>query len=207
MSSAPCSPSVIDEAERLARLRGLVMLDTPREEDFDKLMAQLAHRLGIDNVAFALVDADRVWFKARSGTIRRQVTRADSFCTHTIAQREPLVVEDALHDPRFRDSPHVQAQARLRGYAGVPLLLDGIVAIGTVCALVPQPHRFSDRDRAALWLTARAILARIAIQQEVRAFGQPQRDRTDSPDPAPSRPSATAWQATRIAPACVSACV
>jgi len=48
------------------------------------------------------------------------VERDKTFCDHTIAGFEPLVVEDARRDGRFRDNPFVTGPPFLRAYAGVP---------------------------------------------------------------------------------------
>src|SRR5215813_13636961 len=90
------------EDERLRALYRYDVLDTQPEESFDRItrLAKLALQAPIAMVS--LVDHDRQWFKSRQGIEATETPRDISFCTHTIRKDEPLVVPDALADPRFR---------------------------------------------------------------------------------------------------------
>ncbi|MCA9658345.1 MAG: histidine kinase, partial [Myxococcales bacterium] len=52
------------EAERLAALRALKILDTPPEPEFDDLVAVAARACAAPIAILSLSDADRQWFKA-----------------------------------------------------------------------------------------------------------------------------------------------
>ena len=111
-----------DESARLAELIGFGVLDTPSEPGFDDI-SELARELaGTEIALITLVDADRQWFKSCVGLAPgvRETPRQISFCGHTILQRDPLIVNDTLEDPRFVDNPLVTAEPRLRFYAGFP---------------------------------------------------------------------------------------
>ena len=57
-------PQLLDEADRLAALRALELLDTGAEERFDRL-ARIARAVFDAPIALlTLVDAERQWFKA-----------------------------------------------------------------------------------------------------------------------------------------------
>tara|TARA_B100000700_G_C14407669_1_gene562166 strand:+ start:154 stop:336 length:183 start_codon:yes stop_codon:yes gene_type:complete len=55
----------------------------------------------------SLVDTDKQWFKSRCGLEPQETSRDVSFCAHAIASAEPLIVEDALLDERFKSNPLV----------------------------------------------------------------------------------------------------
>ena len=61
------APVLADEAERLADLEALNILDTPREPRFDRLTDLCADVLEMPMVFVNLVDADRQWFKSTCG--------------------------------------------------------------------------------------------------------------------------------------------
>jgi signal transduction histidine kinase len=139
-----------DEADRLAALRSLFILDTPPEERFDRL-TRLAKRLfNVPIALISLVDANRQWFKSRQGLSVSETPRHISFCGHAILQDEPLVIEDALLDPRFADNPLVTGKPHVRFYAGQPLLGPGNHKLGTLCIIDRQPRQMSPADLAAL---------------------------------------------------------
>ncbi|HWQ15998.1 MAG TPA: GAF domain-containing sensor histidine kinase, partial [Roseiflexaceae bacterium] len=153
-------PLPADEPERLAALRALELLDTPAEERFDRL-TRLARRLFDAPIALVtLVDADRQWFKSRQGLDTPETPRRVSFCAHAVAAGQPLVVSDALQDPRFAANPHVTGPPHIRFYAGHPLRGPGGRLVGTLCVIDRRPRAFTVEDRAAL-----ADLANVAERE------------------------------------------
>ncbi|MEO1007247.1 MAG: GAF domain-containing SpoIIE family protein phosphatase [Planctomycetota bacterium] len=136
---SPATPT--NEAERLAELRALQLLDTPPEERFDRIVRLASRMFDLPIAYVALVDADRQWFKATCGLETTSTERSISFCGHTILQRTPLVIADTLDDARFFDSPLVTEQPGVRFYAGHPLRGPGGHNVGTLCVAdhVPRP--------------------------------------------------------------------
>jgi diguanylate cyclase (GGDEF)-like protein len=126
------SPLSKEEA-RLAALYELDVLDSPPEEAFDRITRIARAALNAPMAMISLVDRDRQWFKSRQGVDLDETPRHFSFCTHTIGRSEPLVVPDALADPRFRSSPLVTLNPNVRAYAGVPLRTASGHNIGALC--------------------------------------------------------------------------
>ncbi|MCL5424237.1 MAG: GAF domain-containing protein [Gammaproteobacteria bacterium] len=141
---APDTPH--NEAECLAALHALQVLDTPLEMAFER-MTQLARDLFEVPIALvSLVDKERQWFKSHQGLDVSETSREVSFCAHAVAYDAPLVIEDTLQDERFTDNPLVGEQPHIRFYAGYPLRpFDGL-AVGTLCLIDRQPRHFSERD-------------------------------------------------------------
>lgn len=132
------------EIERLAALQELHVLDTPREERFDRVV-RLAQRLfDVPMVAIGLIDEDRQWNKASTGLPADQVARTDAFCNRTIQQGgRPLVVPDATLDAEFSTFPAVLEAPSIRFYAGQPLAAPGGQLVGTLCILDDRPRDIS----------------------------------------------------------------
>ena len=141
---------LIDDDARIAALRRLDVLDTAIEEPFEKIVTLVRTVLAVPIATVTLVDRDRQWFKAKRGVEQSETPRAVSFCTHTIQQREPLVIENALEDPRFAESPLVLGPPYVRSYAGVPLRTPEGYNVGALCAMDTRPRRFSPADIAIL---------------------------------------------------------
>jgi sigma-B regulation protein RsbU (phosphoserine phosphatase) len=152
------APVPVDEAERLAELKALEVLDTPAEDRFNRIVELAARVFGVPIAYVSLIDADRQWFKARCGIDAVQTSRDVSFCAHTILQEGPLVVSDTLLDPRFDDSPLVVGEPHLRFYAGHPLAGPGGRNVGTLCLADVVPRTLDEKDLE--------ILARLAAMAE-----------------------------------------
>jgi len=144
------APIPADEADRLADLRSLRVLDTPPERRFDRIVKLAATIFETPIAYIALIDSERQWFKARQGLCRVETDRSTSFCGHTITQDEPLVVPDALLDSRFSDNPMVTGDPHVRFYAGVPLKGPAGYNVATLCLADTEPREFSSEQLGVL---------------------------------------------------------
>lgn len=164
---APAIPS--DEAERLADLRSLDLLDTPSEERFDRIVRLAIAMFDVPIAYIALVDSDRQWFKAKCGLTTDETGRDVSFCGHAILQHEPLVVPDALEDDRFADNPLVVGDPFVRFYAGHPLAGRSGKNVGTLCLVDRVPRTLTDRELDAFGHLADVAEREIGLVELVHA--------------------------------------
>ena len=139
-----------DEVHRLAALRALGLLDTPREERFDRITQLLARALDVPIALINLVDEERQWGKACFGLADSEAPRAASFCAHTILTDQALVVADTAADPRFAGNAQVIGEPYLAAYAGVPVRDPTGFRVGTLCAADTSPRAWPERDVATL---------------------------------------------------------
>lgn len=144
------APFPADEAERLAALHALLILDTPPEQRFDRIAAFAASEFDVPIVLLTLLDTRRQWFKARIGLDACETARDISFCGHAILQADIMVVPDALQDPRFADNPLVTGAPRIRFYAGAPLQLPSGQRLGTLCLIDRRPRTLDPLDLGIL---------------------------------------------------------
>ncbi len=138
------------EAQRLAALKALHILDSRPEPRFDALTRTACRVFGVPTALVSLIDEDRQWFKSRQGLDATETPRDISFCGHAILGDQPFVVEDALRDPRFLDNPLVAGQLGLRFYAGMPLTSPDGLPYGTLCLIDYAPRAFSPEQEEAL---------------------------------------------------------
>jgi diguanylate cyclase (GGDEF)-like protein len=157
-----------DDDARLAALHRLDVLDTAPEEPFENVVTLVRNVLGVAMATVTLVDRDRQWFKARRGLDVAETPRGISFCTHTIQQREPLVVEDALDDPRFATNPLVTGPPHIRSYAGIPLRTPEGYNVGSLCAMHTAPRVFTAAEIGILGSFADVV----SDQLELRMIAQ-----------------------------------
>ena len=138
------------DAERLAALHRLLILDTAPEERYDKIIKFASAEFDVPIALLSLVDSDRQWFKARTGLDVCETSREISFCGHAVHAEALLVVEDTLLDPRFADNPLVLADPHIRFYAGMPLRLSDGAVVGTLCLIDRRPRTLDPIDIAIL---------------------------------------------------------
>ena len=76
------------EAERVAALHELGVLDRPRQDDLDAVARLVADVCGTPFAVVNLIDADRQWQAAAAGTEPAECSRADALCAHTVTRAE-----------------------------------------------------------------------------------------------------------------------
>lgn len=160
-------PLPVNEAERLARLHLLNVLDTGPEPIFDALTRTASSICEVPIALIGLVDSGRQWYKSSLGMGEAtEVPRELTFCTHTILQSELMEVPDATQDARFKDNPFVTGEADIRFYAGAPILMPGGENIGTLCVVDKKPRQLNDLQRATLINLAEAAAKALDMRQK-----------------------------------------
>lgn len=138
------------EDARLRALHDLHVLDTPPEERFDQVVRLAQRVFDVPKVAVNLIDAHRQFTKAAVGIPLGDRRRDESFCTHTVAARETLLVRDARLDDRFAHHPDVVDDGDLRFYVGQPLSAPTGEVVGALCLVDDRPRDFSQTERTLL---------------------------------------------------------
>jgi PAS domain S-box-containing protein len=127
------------------------LMDSDGTSAVNSLVRTASRLCGVSVAMVGLLDDHRQWLLSVIGLPdAREVARELTVCTHTIGQDAIVVVEDLAEDPRFRDLPMVKEGARIRFYAGVPLINPEGFALGALCVADREPRRLDDSQVAAL---------------------------------------------------------
>ena len=143
MTAAPLPDN---EQARLQALKDYEVLDTGAEASFDSIVTLASQLCQAPIALVSLVDTERQWFKAREGLGAQETHRDLAFCAHAIHQPTPLIVENALEDPRFKDNPLVLGEPNIRFYAGAPLITPEGFALGTLCVIDTKPRTLTEHQ-------------------------------------------------------------
>lgn len=165
----PAQPGpATDECARLAALRSYGILDTPREADFDDLVA-LASRICAAPISVVnLIEDHRQWFKAEVGLGIRETPIDVSICRHVLLQPGITVIRDLREDTRMCTNPLVTAEAGLRFYAGCLLESPEGYGLGTLCILDTEPRELSDDQQFALKTLANQVMTQLELRRNLR---------------------------------------
>ncbi|KQP77484.1 hypothetical protein ASF57_19475 [Methylobacterium sp. Leaf117] len=155
-----------NEAERLAALHELNILDTAPETQFDAICRTARVLFGTPIALISLLDEDRQWFKARCGLSDDGTSRDVAFCNHTIQGDGILIVEDARNDARFTSNPLVTGAPGIRFYAGAPLILRSGIRVGSLCIIDTEPRRFTTEQADQLRDLAEVVTANLRVYQD-----------------------------------------
>ena len=146
--------SPLDDPKRLAALRRLALLDTPPEEALDHLTQAAAALLHAPVALCSIIAPDRQFFKSSFGlpepfATKRQTPLSYSFCQHVVLGLKPLIIPDARHDAKFKDSPAV-TKFQIVAYAGMPLITPEGEAVGSFCVIDTKPREWTTEEMSIL---------------------------------------------------------
>ncbi|GGK83763.1 GAF domain-containing sensor histidine kinase [Mangrovihabitans endophyticus] len=168
------APTPGNETARLAAMHALDVIDTEPEQDYDDIVTLAARVCDVPVSLISLIDTERQWCKARSGTDLMETSRDLSLDAYAILGGDLLVVPDAREDARFAGNPMVTVDGGIRFYAGAPLVTTDGFAVGALCVLDSQPRRLGTEQLQAL----RALAAQAVAQMELRRCGTTMTDST-----------------------------
>ncbi|STX52379.1 Diguanylate kinase [Legionella busanensis] len=145
-----------NEAERLATLYKLKILDTEREERFDRVTRIACKLFDVPIAVISFLEAERQWMKSTQGFEIQEAVRKTSFCGHVILSDEIMVVEDTMKDKRFYDNPFVVGKPNFRFYVGCPLKINKC-NVGVICLIDDKPRLIKDVDQHVVYDLAKMV--------------------------------------------------
>lgn len=167
----------VRDAVRAGRLEAMgVVDDGPPPERLQAIVSRVADALQVPASLVSLVMPERQWFKAHHGLTGRLLAERgtpieDAFCRHVVRTGRPLVVNDAADNPLFARNRLVEAGA-VGSYAGAPITTADGHALGTLCAITPDPHAFGRDAVAALTVLARRVAGELALESAAEAVAE-----------------------------------
>jgi GAF domain-containing protein len=176
MSDDATPLSAIRDKDRLEALRQTGLLDTPVEEEFDRLTRLVCRLLGVPVALVSLVEADRQFFKSAVGLpapwlLRRETSLLHSFCQHVVATGAPLMVQDATKHPLVSDNLAI-ADLGVVAYLGMPLTTRQGHVLGALCAIDTEPRSWTPGDATTLRDLANMTVAETLLRQVARAMDE-----------------------------------
>ena len=147
------------EQERLKNLESYSILDTLPDADYDDITSIAAEICDTEISLISLIDDKRQWFKSHHGLAASETPKEYAFCAHAINDQENVfIVQDSRLDERFHDNPLVTGDPLVIFYAGVPLISDAGLPLGTLCVIDHKPKLLSQRQIKSLKSLGRQVM-------------------------------------------------
>ncbi|GJE45022.1 PAS domain S-box protein [Methylobacterium soli] len=162
------------DAERLAELRDLNVLDSPIDPAYDDLarIAALVCQTPIALVSF--VDEARQWFKSAIGFGASETPLNQSICAHVLTQDDLLVIPDLTADPRTAGNRLVTEEPRIRFYAGAVIRSGAGIPLGSLCVIDREvrPAGLTAAQGATLQALARQLSSLLEHRRSLDRIAQ-----------------------------------
>jgi len=155
----------VDEAARLRALQRYVILDTPREQAFDDVVALTKAVTGCPLAAVAFVDQDRIWFKAGTHDVLGEIPRGEATLLHTLTGHDPVVVPDVERDPRVATGSWRRVAPDVRSLALAPLLTTDGFVLGWLYAADTVVRDLDESQRRGLVAVAHQVMSLLELRR------------------------------------------
>lgn len=137
----------LNDPERLEAVEATGLMDSPRDENYDRLVAMVAEALLVPSAAISFIDRHRQFFKSGVGLPvevqeSREIPVDQTICQYTIDGGEALIVEDARLHETLKNHPAVLNKLAL-AYMGIPLKDEAGHAVGTLCVWDEKPRKWT----------------------------------------------------------------
>ncbi|WP_321339461.1 diguanylate cyclase [Breoghania sp.] len=152
--------ATVSEEARLGHLDACDVLDTGREDEFDRLVRMVRSAFNAPIALLSFISDDRIFFKSEIGLGSTTIPREGAFCNYTIRQDEPFLVRDTLKDERLADFRLIEEMPRVRAYAGAPLIVAPGVRLGAIAICDTKPRDFTETEVQTL-----VDLSRVAVDE------------------------------------------
>lgn len=151
------------DSARIEALAAIGILGTDPEPHFDAV-CRIARRIfGVAGAFVALMGEEQVWLKTPCELIPTTAPRRQTFCHITVERGTTVVARDTWEHPDFRDLAAVRGERGIRFYAGIPLMLEAGLPVGTFCLVDTAPRDFTDEEAASLADLAETVTAHLRL--------------------------------------------
>ena len=141
------------------------MLDTPREEVFDRITRIASLVTGAPISLVSLVDDERQWFKSRVGLEASQTPRGISFCGHALESNVPLVIRMRARMNVLPTILWLSVGWASGCMSGIPLKVSENVTLGTLCVIDQQAHELDEDQVTALKDLASMVVRELELRK------------------------------------------
>jgi GAF domain-containing protein len=164
--------SAVNDADRLEAVKKVRQFGIMQRDEFDKLAKQAAIMFNAPIALISLVEEKFDLIVSQEGFPRiiadtGRVDAQPSFCELTIAQKGPVMINDAANHPTLRLFPSVQYMG-VRAHLGISLCYNG-QAVGNICVIDLKPRQWTDDDVKALSNLAQKAMDQMNLQSKNQA--------------------------------------
>ena len=147
-------------------VEGLGSAPLCQDTEFGCIIALASRTFEVPLALISLAADGPAWLKALEGINSGVLEPKNAFCTHAVTSGRLLVVEDASLDSRFSDHRQVRDGQRIRFYAGVPLVVEPGMHVGTFSLLDTRPRQFTEEQKQLLVQMATIVTAMLRHRRD-----------------------------------------
>lgn len=165
--------TILENANRLAVLRNLALVNSDEEPFFDRLTVLASEVIGVPVSLVSMVAANYQFFKSSHGLPEpwasdRKTPLSHSFCQHVVTSGDPLIITDARQHDLVKDNKAIP-DLNVVGYLGMPLRTSNGQELGSFCVIDSKPHEWTEDEIAIVRAFSEVVNAEIDARGRARA--------------------------------------
>lgn len=139
-----------NESERSAALKGVALLDTPREPAYDAIVRLMHRNLRAPIASLSFFDEDRSFVKSEVGLELRSLDSEYDLNSTCVKSGKILKIADASKDLRFSQHVLVSGDHHIRSFLGIPVRAPNQIAVGCLAVYDTEIREFDEADKSAI---------------------------------------------------------
>ncbi|WPV65649.1 PAS domain S-box protein [Chitinophaga sp. LS1] len=151
-------------ADRISSIEKILKIDIYKKKEFQDILDLVASLCGKPVALIALLDDDFNWLKVKPGEDVEVIPQETSFNNYVIDEENLLIVPDTTADDRFKTNPLVSSEPYIRFYAGVPIVIENGIRLGTLCIYDTKPNWIDEKQQETLKLFARQVSCLLELE-------------------------------------------
>ncbi len=155
------------ELERIKALEEYQILDTPPEQDFDDIVALATQICEVHVATITFLDETRAWIKAKIGVENDSIPIEHSFCVLGLNSKQPLIIENCLEHPTYRNNVMVNHENGFRFYLGIPIVSHEEITIGFLSVLDFVPRKLTELQLKNLKILGNQIYTLLKLRLKI----------------------------------------
>lgn len=134
------------------------MVNRASQEDLDELTRLAAYSCQTKIALLHLIDSQGQKVKSKIGLGIQEAYQCQIFYNQTLRESDLSIVPDTLADERFASSPIVLCEPKIRFYAGIPLVTNEGLTLGTLSVMDYVPRDLTWEQKQVLKTLSRLVV-------------------------------------------------
>ncbi|WP_276348759.1 PAS domain S-box protein [Daejeonella sp. JGW-45] len=154
------------ENARLLALKSYRIVDSLPEAEYDRITRLAAYIFKKPVALISFVDRDNVFIKSQYGIQVEHTLREESICKLIVEESSLIIIEDTTRDTRTASLSNVLGGAKIRFYAGTPLISPDGKVLGSLSVMDFVPGTLNEEEKQALEDLAFEVVAHLEVRKK-----------------------------------------
>ncbi|RZA22826.1 MAG: GAF domain-containing sensor histidine kinase [Proteobacteria bacterium] len=164
-----CNSKLTDQL-RLQAIERSGLMNSPKEEVFDRLAFLAAKFLNVPLTIVSIVGDEKQFFKAAHGLpspfdVSREIPIEDSICRYTL-QNEPIIADDATKHELLKHHPTIGPWG-IGAFIAIPMMTPDGHVLGAFCAVDTKARPWKDDDILMLKELTASVMREIHLREKI----------------------------------------